>query len=64
MVEQSSDGDTIDCVDISQQPAFDHPFLKDHKIQVRTTHQCVSMLLFFYNLNYKLLINLLVWLLY
>ncbi|XP_051131671.1 uncharacterized protein LOC127251823 [Andrographis paniculata] len=30
---QSPDGDIIDCVHISQQPAFDHPFLKDHKIQ-------------------------------
>ncbi|XP_059430484.1 protein neprosin isoform X2 [Corylus avellana] len=38
MVEQSSDGDTIDCVDISQQPAFDHPFLKDHKIQMRPNY--------------------------
>ena len=32
--EQSPDGDIIDCVHISKQPAFDHPFLKDHKIQV------------------------------
>lgn len=31
---QSPDGDTIDCVPMSNQPAFDHPFLKDHKIQV------------------------------
>lgn len=27
-------GDVIDCVDIYKQPAFDHPLLKDHKIQV------------------------------
>ncbi|XP_050365457.1 uncharacterized protein LOC126783981 [Argentina anserina] len=27
-------GDTIDCVDIYKQPAFDHPLLKDHKIQM------------------------------
>lgn len=33
-IEQSPDGDFIDCVHISHQPAFDHPFLKDHKIQV------------------------------
>ncbi|KAI3849951.1 hypothetical protein MKW98_026865 [Papaver atlanticum] len=25
-------GDTIDCIDIYKQPAFDHPLLKDHKI--------------------------------
>ncbi|CAN7113055.1 unnamed protein product [Brassica rapa subsp. narinosa] len=29
----SSDGDIIECVPISKQPAFDHPFLKYHKIQ-------------------------------
>lgn len=34
MFEQSPDGDIIDCVHISHQPAFDHPYLKDHKIQV------------------------------
>ncbi|RZC81740.1 hypothetical protein C5167_044328 [Papaver somniferum] len=27
-------GDTIDCIDVYKQPAFDHPLLKDHKIQV------------------------------
>ncbi|KAK6918082.1 Neprosin activation peptide [Dillenia turbinata] len=27
-------GETIDCIDINKQPAFDHPLLKDHKIQV------------------------------
>ncbi|KAI3823164.1 hypothetical protein L1987_04596 [Smallanthus sonchifolius] len=32
---ESPDGDIIDCVHISHQPAFDHPFLKDHKIQMR-----------------------------
>ncbi|XP_051147763.1 uncharacterized protein LOC127262937 [Andrographis paniculata] len=31
---QSPDGDTIDCVHISQQPAFDHPFLKSHTPQM------------------------------
>jgi len=31
---ESEDGDTIDCVDIYQQPAFDHPALKDHIIQM------------------------------
>ncbi|KAL8130656.1 hypothetical protein V2J09_019811 [Rumex salicifolius] len=29
----SPDGDIIDCIDIRKQPAFDHPFLKNHKIQ-------------------------------
>ncbi|MCL7045105.1 hypothetical protein MKW94_010266 [Papaver nudicaule] len=27
-------GDTMDCIDIYKQPAFDHPLLKDHKIQM------------------------------
>ncbi|KAF8664566.1 hypothetical protein HU200_054748 [Digitaria exilis] len=31
---ESPDGDFIDCVHISNQPAFDHPFLKNHTIQV------------------------------
>ena len=31
---QSPDGDIIDCVDINKQPAFDHPLLKNHTIQV------------------------------
>ncbi|KAJ0962698.1 hypothetical protein J5N97_027820 [Dioscorea zingiberensis] len=29
------DGDVFDCVDINKQPAFDHPALKDHKIQLK-----------------------------
>ncbi|KAJ0962693.1 hypothetical protein J5N97_027815 [Dioscorea zingiberensis] len=28
------DGDIYDCVDINKQPAFDHPSLKNHKIQL------------------------------
>uniref|UniRef100_A0A7N0TH41 Neprosin PEP catalytic domain-containing protein n=2 Tax=Kalanchoe fedtschenkoi TaxID=63787 RepID=A0A7N0TH41_KALFE len=31
---KSPDGDTIDCVHLSRQPAFDHPFLKNHTIQL------------------------------
>ncbi|KAL3741081.1 hypothetical protein ACJRO7_022230 [Eucalyptus globulus] len=27
-------GETIDCIDMYKQPAFDHPLLKDHKLQV------------------------------
>ncbi|KAL2941241.1 DNA-directed RNA polymerase subunit beta [Bienertia sinuspersici] len=30
---QSPDGDMIDCVHKKKQPAFDHPLLKNHKIQ-------------------------------
>ncbi|XP_022728857.1 uncharacterized protein LOC111284469 [Durio zibethinus] len=32
---QSEDGDIIDCVDIHKQPAFDHPALRNHVIQMR-----------------------------
>ncbi|XP_074579236.1 protein neprosin-like [Curcuma longa] len=32
---KSPDGDMIDCVHISHQPAFDHPFLKNHTIQTK-----------------------------
>ncbi|KAB2627768.1 hypothetical protein D8674_032563 [Pyrus ussuriensis x Pyrus communis] len=31
---KSEDGDTVDCVDIYKQPAFDHPALQNHKIQI------------------------------
>ncbi|ONK59673.1 uncharacterized protein A4U43_C08F9130 [Asparagus officinalis] len=34
---KSPDGDIIDCVHVSHQPAFDHPFLKNHTIQARPT---------------------------
>ncbi|XP_057869008.2 protein neprosin [Cryptomeria japonica] len=30
---ESPDGDIIDCIDRYKQPAFDHPLLKNHKIQ-------------------------------
>ncbi|KAF2567989.1 hypothetical protein F2Q68_00028390 [Brassica cretica] len=32
---KSEDGDIIDCVPITLQPAFDHPLLKNHTIQTR-----------------------------
>ncbi|XP_021625994.1 uncharacterized protein LOC110624880 isoform X2 [Manihot esculenta] len=32
---KSPDGDIIDCVHITHQPAFDHPLIKNHKIQMR-----------------------------
>ncbi|CAL5001158.1 unnamed protein product [Urochloa decumbens] len=35
---QSPDGDIIDCVLISKQPAFDHPLLKNHTIQMQPSH--------------------------
>ncbi|KAL9237268.1 hypothetical protein vseg_011841 [Gypsophila vaccaria] len=30
-------GEIIDCIDIYKQPAFDHPLLKNHKLQMRPT---------------------------
>ncbi|KAI3967551.1 hypothetical protein MKW92_009251 [Papaver armeniacum] len=45
--------DTIDCIDIYKQPAFDHPLLKDHKIQMvpssipeETTNKNISSSIF------------------
>ncbi|KAF1886832.1 hypothetical protein Lal_00046070 [Lupinus albus] len=35
---QSEDGDIIDCIHIHKQPAFDHPALKYHKIQMAPTY--------------------------
>ncbi|KAJ6839597.1 uncharacterized protein M6B38_314350 [Iris pallida] len=34
---ESPDGDTIDCIHLSRQPAFDHPLLQNHTIQMRPT---------------------------
>ncbi|CAL9757938.1 unnamed protein product, partial [Musa acuminata subsp. burmannicoides] len=34
---QSGKGDIFDCVDMFKQPAFDHPLLRNHKIQMRPT---------------------------
>ncbi|XP_061367701.1 protein neprosin-like [Gastrolobium bilobum] len=34
---QTEFGYTIDCVDINKQPAFDHPLLKNHKLQRKPT---------------------------
>ncbi|KAJ9560843.1 hypothetical protein OSB04_006003 [Centaurea solstitialis] len=42
------DGDIIDCIDIYKQPAFDHPALKNHIIQVLfsfTLHQLNNLFL-------------------
>ncbi|THF99011.1 hypothetical protein TEA_017926 [Camellia sinensis var. sinensis] len=35
---KSPDGDIIDCVHVSHQPALDHPFLKNHTIQMRPNY--------------------------
>ncbi|KAJ6837608.1 uncharacterized protein M6B38_119755 [Iris pallida] len=35
---QSPDGDVIDCVRLSHQPAFDHPLLKNHTPQLRPSY--------------------------
>ncbi|KAL3537234.1 hypothetical protein ACH5RR_000600 [Cinchona calisaya] len=35
---KSPDGDIIDCIDIYHQPAFDHPLLKNHTIQMRPSY--------------------------
>ncbi|KAL8234493.1 hypothetical protein R6Q59_020593 [Mikania micrantha] len=32
------DGDIVDCIDIYKQPAFDHPALKNHTIQMKSSH--------------------------
>ncbi|KAJ8438021.1 hypothetical protein Cgig2_030002 [Carnegiea gigantea] len=32
---EKEDGSTIDCIDIYKQPAFDHPLLKNHKLQMK-----------------------------
>ncbi|XP_063948197.1 protein neprosin-like [Daucus carota subsp. sativus] len=36
--KQSPDGDIIDCIPISQQPAFDHPLPQNHKIQLEPSY--------------------------
>ncbi|XP_027083837.1 protein neprosin [Coffea arabica] len=35
---RSEDGDIIDCIDIHKQPAFNHPALKNHKIQMKPSY--------------------------
>ncbi|KAF8023247.1 hypothetical protein BT93_F0678 [Corymbia citriodora subsp. variegata] len=39
---QSADGDIIDCVDVHKQPAFDHPALKNHVIQMKPSIELPS----------------------
>ncbi|RVW16842.1 hypothetical protein CK203_098155 [Vitis vinifera] len=38
MTIESPDGDIIDCIDKWKQPAFDHPLLKNHKLQVHKVY--------------------------
>ncbi|CAM0908975.1 unnamed protein product [Alopecurus aequalis] len=40
---ESSDGDVIDCVHISKQPAFNHPLLRNHTIQMWPSYHPRSM---------------------
>ncbi|KAK3143113.1 hypothetical protein QOZ80_4BG0358540 [Eleusine coracana subsp. coracana] len=40
---ESPDGDIIDCVHVSKQPAFDHPLLKNHTIQMRPSYHPRSL---------------------
>ncbi|GER57806.1 hypothetical protein STAS_35632 [Striga asiatica] len=41
---KSPDGDIIDCVHISHQPAFDHPILQNHTIQMRPSYHPEKLL--------------------
>jgi hypothetical protein len=45
---KSGDVGEFDCVDIYKQPAFDHPLLKNHKIQVIANIFYSFNILFFY----------------
>ncbi|KAF8034455.1 hypothetical protein BT93_C0690 [Corymbia citriodora subsp. variegata] len=40
---QTREGDTIDCVDINNQPALDHPLLKNHKVQIEPNLRVTSL---------------------
>ncbi|KAM7272511.1 hypothetical protein ACFE04_027174 [Oxalis oulophora] len=40
---KSSDGDIIDCVKITDQPAFDHPSLKNHTIKLSPKYDPTTM---------------------
>ncbi|ONI33303.1 hypothetical protein PRUPE_1G415700 [Prunus persica] len=39
---QSEDGDIIDCIDIYKQPAFGHPALRNHTIQMAPTYDATK----------------------
>ncbi|KAG2383848.1 uncharacterized protein HKW66_Vig0257200 [Vigna angularis] len=40
-ITQTKFGDIIDCIDIYKQPSFDHPLLKDHKLQRKPNFHAV-----------------------
>ncbi|XP_048444563.1 uncharacterized protein LOC103929669 [Pyrus x bretschneideri] len=45
---KSEDGDTVDCVDIYKQPAFDHPALQNHKIQLHLTELIEHLIVYIF----------------
>jgi hypothetical protein len=46
---QTEEGDVFDCIDIHKQPAFDHPLLKNHSIQVKPhSHLYVCIYIYIY----------------
>jgi hypothetical protein len=49
---QSPDGDIIDCVLTHKQLAFDHPLLKNHKLQVK--YFTMVNFFFIYILNFNI----------
>ncbi|KAK8698569.1 hypothetical protein V6N13_114681 [Hibiscus sabdariffa] len=54
---QSEDGDIIDCVDIYKQPAFDHPVLKNHVIQMKPSFKLKEEKLGTTSLSSKLVVS-------
>ncbi|KAK8568560.1 hypothetical protein V6N13_106486 [Hibiscus sabdariffa] len=54
---QSEDGDIIDCVDIYKQPAFDHPALKNHVIQMKPSFKLKEEKLGTKGLSSKLVVS-------
>lgn len=56
LFSQTSDEESVECVDIYEQPAFHHDLLKTHKIQVYFKHKLFIIL--FMHLSYVLIIVL------
>ncbi|KAF7058353.1 hypothetical protein CFC21_065429 [Triticum aestivum] len=40
---QTEDGDIFDCIDIKSQPAFDHPLLRNHSIQMEPSSHPIGL---------------------
>lgn len=55
---QDSYGVVFDCVDIYRQPAFDHPLLKNHKLQVIVRIKNLYSLMCTYFLRFSIAISL------